>query len=120
MLNKCSVRLLGEASTLDGKRYVNDAIGVVIERVGDKVRSCFERSADKADLLSQILPFLPTLARSIPALCMYRSHPASKTSAHWSTGYGSAGLEGEWLFKASLVVLTTKLVQVCHQLVPLP
>jgi hypothetical protein len=29
--------LIGEASTLDGKRYVNDTIGVVIERVGDKV-----------------------------------------------------------------------------------
>jgi hypothetical protein len=32
-----SIKLLGEASTLDGKRYVNDAIGVVIERSGEKV-----------------------------------------------------------------------------------
>jgi len=31
------IKLLGEASTLNGKRYVNDAIGVVIERTGDKV-----------------------------------------------------------------------------------
>jgi hypothetical protein len=72
------ITLLGEASTLSGKKFVNDAIGVVIERVGDK-----------------ILPFLPTLAQAIPAL--------------W---HGSGGLEGEWLFKASLVVLTTKLVTV--------
>ena len=28
------------------------------------------------------------------------------------TGHGAKGLEGEWLFKASLVVLTTKLVGV--------
>nr|XP_019050076.1 hypothetical protein I302_00497 [Kwoniella bestiolae CBS 10118]OCF29006.1 hypothetical protein I302_00497 [Kwoniella bestiolae CBS 10118] len=69
-------KLLGEAATLDGKRYVNDAIGVVIERVGD-----------------QILPFLPRLAQSVPVL--------------W---HSAGGLEGEWLFKASLVVLTTKLV----------
>lgn len=27
-------------------------------------------------------------------------------------GHGAIGLEGEWLFKASLVVLTTKLVSV--------
>lgn len=70
------VKLLGEATTLDGKRYVNDAIGVVIERVEDK-----------------ILPYLPTLAQAIPGL--------------W---HGASGLEGEWLFKASLVVLTTKIV----------
>ncbi|OCF78224.1 hypothetical protein I204_00161 [Kwoniella mangroviensis CBS 8886] len=69
-------KLLGEAATLDGKRYVNDAIGVVIERVGD-----------------QILPYLPKLAQSVPVL--------------W---HSAGGLEGEWLFKASLVVLTTKLV----------
>jgi hypothetical protein len=43
-----------------------------------------------------ILPFLPTLASSIPAL--------------W---HGASGLEGEWLFKASLVDLTTKIVVVC-------
>ncbi|WWC87587.1 uncharacterized protein L201_002477 [Kwoniella dendrophila CBS 6074] len=41
----------------------------------------------------QILPFLPKLAHSVPVL--------------W---HGAGGLEGEWLFKASLVVLTTKLV----------
>ncbi|KAK6907036.1 hypothetical protein I203_101025 [Kwoniella mangroviensis CBS 8507] len=64
------------SATLDGKRYVNDAIGVVIERVGD-----------------QILPYLPKLAQSVPVL--------------W---HSAGGLEGEWLFKASLVVLTTKLV----------
>ncbi|WVQ62887.1 uncharacterized protein L199_001036 [Kwoniella botswanensis] len=64
------------SATLDGKRYVNDAIGVVIERVGD-----------------QILPYLPKLAQSVPGL--------------W---HSAGGLEGEWLFKASLVVLTTKLV----------
>jgi hypothetical protein len=29
------------------------------------------------------------------------------------SGHGAGGLEGEWLFKASLVVLTTKLVSVC-------
>ncbi|WWC68913.1 uncharacterized protein I206_102849 [Kwoniella pini CBS 10737] len=69
-------KLLGEAATLDGKRYVNETIGVVIERVGD-----------------HILPFLPKLAQSVPVL--------------W---HNSAGLEGEWLFKSSLVVLTTKLV----------
>ncbi|WVO14781.1 hypothetical protein L204_102419 [Cryptococcus depauperatus] len=62
--------------TLTGKRYVNDSIGVVIERVGNKV-----------------LPFLPDLAQSVPNL--------------WS---GATGLEGEWLFKASLVVLVTKVV----------
>ncbi|ODN87082.1 hypothetical protein L198_07084 [Cryptococcus wingfieldii CBS 7118] len=70
------VKLLGEASTLDGKKYVNEAIGVVIERVGDKM-----------------LPYLPSVAQSIPVL--------------WSS---AGGLEGEWLFKASLVVLSTKLV----------
>lgn len=59
---------------------MNDTIGVVIERVGNK-----------------ILPFLPTLAQAIPAL--------------W---HGCSGLEGEWLFKASLVVLTTKLVGVSN------
>ncbi|WWC59902.1 uncharacterized protein I303_102464 [Kwoniella dejecticola CBS 10117] len=69
-------KLLGEAATLDGKRYVNETIGVIIERVGD-----------------HISPFLPKLAQSVPVL--------------W---HSSAGLEGEWLFKASLVVLTTKLV----------
>lgn len=46
------IKLIGEASTLDGKRYVNDAIGVVIERVQGK-----------------IMPYLPTLAQSIPGLC---------------------------------------------------
>ncbi|ORX36457.1 armadillo-type protein [Kockovaella imperatae] len=70
------IKVLGECITLDGKRQVNDAIGVVIERTGEK-----------------ILPFLPDLARSIPTL--------------W---HGAASLEGEWLFKASLVVLTQKLV----------
>ncbi|ODO04862.1 hypothetical protein I350_05472 [Cryptococcus amylolentus CBS 6273] len=70
------VKLLGEASTLDGKKYVNEAIGVVIERVGDKM-----------------MPYLPSVAQSIPVL--------------WSS---AGGLEGEWLFKASLVVLSTKLV----------
>ncbi|GFZ42911.1 hypothetical protein JCM24511_00629 [Saitozyma sp. JCM 24511] len=75
------IKLIGEASTLDGKRYVNDTIGVVIERVGDK-----------------IMPFLPTLAQSIPSL--------------W---HGAGGLEGEWLFKASLVVLTTKLVSAAKE-----
>ncbi|WVQ92143.1 hypothetical protein IAS59_005951 [Cryptococcus gattii] len=75
------IKLLGEASTLDGKRYVNDTIGVVIERVGDK-----------------IMPYLPTLAQSVPAL--------------W---HGAIGLEGEWLFKASLVVLTTKLVSAAKE-----
>nr|ODN85642.1 hypothetical protein L203_04892 [Cryptococcus depauperatus CBS 7841] len=70
------VKLLSESSTLTGKRYVNDSIGVVIERVGNKV-----------------LPFLPDLAQSVPNL--------------WS---GATGLEGEWLFKASLVVLVTKVV----------
>ncbi|WVO24261.1 uncharacterized protein IAS62_005625 [Cryptococcus decagattii] len=75
------IKLLGEASTLDGKKYVNDTIGVVIERVGDK-----------------IMPYLPTLAQSVPAL--------------W---HGAIGLEGEWLFKASLVVLTTKLVSAAKE-----
>ncbi|GMK54406.1 hypothetical protein CspeluHIS016_0109920 [Cutaneotrichosporon spelunceum] len=70
------IKLLGEASTLDGKRYVNDSLGVIIERVEDK-----------------ILPFLPSIAQAIPGL--------------WQ---GATGLEGEWLFKASLVVLTTKIV----------
>ncbi|WVQ77454.1 hypothetical protein IAR50_007140 [Cryptococcus sp. DSM 104548] len=70
------IKLLGEACTLDGKKYVNEAIGVVIERVGDKM-----------------LPYLPSVAQSIPVL--------------WSS---AGGLEGEWLFKASLVVLSTKLV----------
>lgn len=70
------IKLLGEATTLDGKRYVNDSLGVIIERVEDK-----------------ILPYLPTVAQSIPGL--------------WQ---GASGLEGEWLFKASLVVLTTKIV----------
>ncbi|WRT65380.1 uncharacterized protein IL334_002323 [Kwoniella shivajii] len=77
----CRIKLLGEAATLDGKRYVNDAIGVIIERVGD-----------------QILPFLPTLAQSIPLL--------------W---HNASGLEGEWLFKASLVILTTKLVSAAKE-----
>ncbi|WWD16828.1 hypothetical protein CI109_101260 [Kwoniella shandongensis] len=67
------IKLIGESNTLDGKRYVNDTIGVVIERVGDK-----------------ILPFLPTLAQAVPGLC-------------------------EWLFKASLVVLTTKLVSAAKE-----
>lgn len=31
------VKLLGEAETLSGKRYVNDTLGVIIERVDDKV-----------------------------------------------------------------------------------
>ncbi|OWZ26235.1 hypothetical protein C361_07067 [Cryptococcus neoformans Tu259-1] len=75
------IKLLGEASTLDGKRYVNDTVGVIIERVGDK-----------------IMPYLPTLAQSVPAL--------------W---HGAIGLEGEWLFKASLVVLTTKLVSAAKE-----
>ncbi|WOO78855.1 Importin-11 [Vanrija pseudolonga] len=70
------IKLLGEATTLDGKRYVNDTIGVIIERVEDKM-----------------MPYLPTLAQAIPGL--------------W---HGASGLEGEWLFKASLVVLTTKIV----------
>nr|XP_031857373.1 uncharacterized protein CI109_007237 [Kwoniella shandongensis]KAA5524445.1 hypothetical protein CI109_007237 [Kwoniella shandongensis] len=75
------IKLIGESNTLDGKRYVNDTIGVVIERVGDK-----------------ILPFLPTLAQAVPGL--------------W---HNAAGLEGEWLFKASLVVLTTKLVSAAKE-----
>lgn len=75
------IKLLGEATTLDGKRYVNDSLGVVIERVEDK-----------------ILPYLPTLAQSIPTL--------------W---HGAGGLEGEWLFKASLVVLTTKIVSAAKE-----
>ncbi|WVQ83491.1 hypothetical protein IAT38_005632 [Cryptococcus sp. DSM 104549] len=75
------LKLLGECNTLDGKRHVNDTIGVVIERVGDK-----------------IMPYLPTLAQSVPTL--------------W---HGATGLEGEWLFKASLVVLTTKLVSAAKE-----
>ncbi|OCF32339.1 hypothetical protein I316_06007 [Kwoniella heveanensis BCC8398] len=74
------IKLLGETATLDGKRYVNDTIGVVIERVGDK-----------------IMPYLPTLAQAVPGLC------------------DASGLEGEWLFKASLVVLTTKLVSAAKE-----
>ncbi|KAK4688100.1 importin-11, partial [Tremellales sp. Uapishka_1] len=75
------IKLLGEATTLDGKRYVNDTIGVLIERVGDK-----------------IMPYLPTLAQAIPGL--------------WQS---ANGLEGELLFKASLVVLTTKLVSAARE-----
>ena len=81
-----SILLLGEASTLDGKRYVLDAIGVVIERTNDR-----------------IMPFLPTLAQAIPSLC-------ELSQDELMTGHGASSLEGEWLFKASLVVLTTKLV----------
>lgn len=75
------IKLLAESATLDGKRYVGDTIGVIIERVEDK-----------------ILPFLPTIAGSIPGL--------------WQ---GASGLEGEWLFKASLVVLTTKIVAAARE-----
>jgi hypothetical protein len=39
-----SIKLLGAACTLDGKRYVNDAIGVVIERVGHHVRTLLDIS----------------------------------------------------------------------------
>ncbi|KAL7423456.1 hypothetical protein Q5752_001036 [Cryptotrichosporon argae] len=74
-------KLLGEANTLNGKRYVNGALSVVIERAGD-----------------HILPYLPALAHSIPAL--------------W---HSAAGLEGEWLFKASLVVLTTGIVNAAKE-----
>jgi hypothetical protein len=65
---------------LPGKKYISGAFGVMIERAREN-----------------ILPFLPTLASSIPAL--------------W---HGASGLEGEWLFKASLVDLTTKIVVVRH------
>lgn len=41
------------------------------------------------------MPYLPTLAQAIPGL--------------W---HGAGGLEGEWLFKASLVTLTTNIVKV--------
>lgn len=58
-----------------------------------------ERVQDK------ILPYLPALAQAVPTLCKF--HSSSLT-----TGHGAIGLEGEWLFKASLVVLTTKLVSV--------
>ncbi|ORY25236.1 armadillo-type protein [Naematelia encephala] len=70
------IQLIGECHTLRGKRFVNQAMGVVIERTQD-----------------DMLPFLPSLAQSIPIL--------------W---HGSAGLEGEWLFKASLVELTSKII----------
>lgn len=33
------IKLLAEATTLEGKRYVGDTIGVIIERVEDKVSS---------------------------------------------------------------------------------
>ncbi|RXK35686.1 hypothetical protein M231_07059 [Tremella mesenterica] len=72
------VHMMAEAETLEGKRYVNQTLGVVVERVGD-----------------EILPLLPSIAQSIPAL--------------WQ---GASDLEGEWLFKSSLVVLTTSLVSV--------
>ena len=58
------IKLLGECTTLDGKRYVNEAIGVVIERTTDKVRS-----SRGTRLIFEILPFLPDLARAIPTLC---------------------------------------------------
>lgn len=50
-----SIKLLGECSTLGGKRFVNETIGVIIERVGDK-----------------IMPYLPSLAQAIPGLCELR------------------------------------------------
>lgn len=56
------IKLIGEASTLDGKRYVNDAIGVVIERVQGK-----------------IMPYLPTLAQSIPGLCEFHGFSCELT-----------------------------------------
>ena len=41
------IELLGESSTLSGKRYVNDAIGVVIERTAEQVnRPTSFRSSD--------------------------------------------------------------------------
>ncbi|WVF67040.1 hypothetical protein IAT40_001783 [Kwoniella sp. CBS 6097] len=45
-----------------------------------------------------IMPYLPTLAQAVPGL--------------W---HSASGLEGEWLFKASLVVLTTKLVSAAKE-----
>lgn len=68
--NLCArIKLLGEARTLSGKRYVNDAIGVVIERTGERVGSEADgRKSAEIDLL-QILPFLPILAQAIPDLC---------------------------------------------------
>ncbi|KAI5451703.1 hypothetical protein NCC49_001352 [Naganishia albida] len=55
--------------------------------VMDAVSVVIERVGQKT------LPYLPILGEAIPVL--------------WQ---GSVGLDGEWLFKASLVVLTTKLV----------
>jgi len=44
------------------------------------------------------MPYLPALAQAIPGL--------------W---HSASGLEGEWLFKASLVVLTTKIVAAARE-----
>ena len=46
------IKLVGEASTLTGKRYVSETIVVIIDRTGE-----------------HIMPYLPTLARAIPGLC---------------------------------------------------
>ena len=72
---------------------VNEAIGVIIERTGDNVSR--QGWLGYSFLILQILPYISTLAQSIPAL--------------W---HSASGLDGEWLFKASLVVLTTRLVNV--------
>lgn len=102
------VKLLGEAATLPGKKIVSDAVGVVIERVQEKVKDSQVLLARFRALTGQILPFLPTLAHSVPALC--ESFSSNIASATHTAGHGASGLEGEWLFKASLVDLTTKIV----------
>jgi hypothetical protein len=56
------------------------------------------------------MPFLPDLARAIPGLCMSR-RLSFRHHAHY-LGHSAGSMEGEWLFKSSLVVLTTKLVSV--------
>ena len=62
------------------------------------------------------MAYLPEISAAIPQLCQSilipQSYKALTLFSLADTGAGSADLDGEWLFKASLVLMATKLVVV--------
>jgi hypothetical protein len=113
LAHSLSVKLLGQATTLPGKKIVSDAVGVVIERVQGEVRLGKQIPGRLSfSILSSPDPAFPAYSCAISSgVVSVRFAQASLSELTYS-GHGASGLEGEWLFKASLVDLTTKIVTV--------
>jgi hypothetical protein len=100
------VRLIGEADTFEGKRRISHSLNVVIEQAGSRVSLSFI-SLSLPKFSTQIVPFMAMIVGPLPQLCKQIFMPLAETLTFES---GTEAGE-QWLFKSSLLVTVTNLVE---------